>query len=47
MKKEADNNRQNPTDRRFRVIPVILAAKNISEGVKAAEDQPGHVLRVS
>ncbi len=37
MKKEADNNRQNPTDRRFRVIPVILAAKNISEGVKAAK----------
>ena len=37
MKKEADKNCQNPTDRRFRIIPVILGAKNISEGVKAAK----------
>jgi len=37
MKEEADKTRQNPTDRRFRVIPVILGARNISEGVKAAK----------
>ena len=42
MKKEADKKRQNPTDRRFRVIPIILGAKNITEGVK--QDQPGRVL---
>lgn len=37
MKEEPDKNCQNPTDRRFRVIPIILGAKNVSEGVKNAK----------
>lgn len=38
MKEGADKNSQNlTTDRRFRIIPVLLGAKNISEGVKAAK----------
>lgn len=31
-----DNKRQIPTDQRFRVIPVILGAKSITEGCKIA-----------
>ncbi len=36
MKDGADKGRQNTTDRRFRVIPIILGSKTITEGVKNA-----------
>ena len=36
MTETNDKNRQNLTDRKLRIIPIILAAKTITEGVKNA-----------